>query len=77
MTRLPLEACTGADPGCPHVDCPDGWHDTAATGPCSCTPDCALPADEAAETEARAMFLRPIVKDPATDMARSVKGRAR
>jgi len=37
----PLEACTGTTPECPHTECPDGWHDTDATGPCSCTPDCA------------------------------------
>lgn len=41
---LPLEKCTGLDPGCPHYECPDGWHPGEAPN-CSCTPDCALEDD--------------------------------
>lgn len=39
----PLETCTGETPECPHVGCPDGWHESET---CSCTADCALAEDD-------------------------------
>lgn len=39
LDRLPLEACAGDTPECPHYDCPDGFH---PDGGCACTPDCRL-----------------------------------